>query len=63
MSLTVLIENNLVLAGCFQEKQYAGVKINALHPIEKKPGDEKPLILNKDAWIVCFYLFDFIIAY
>lgn len=42
----------LLIAGCFQEKQYAGVKINTLHPIEKKPGDEKPIILNKDAWIV-----------
>lgn len=52
MSLTVLIEINIALAGCFQEKQYAGVKINALHPIEKTPGEEKPVILNKDAWVV-----------
>lgn len=50
--LTVLY--NFYLANCFQEKQYAGVNVNTLHPINKSSDSDKITVINKDAWIVLY---------
>ncbi|KNB45828.1 hypothetical protein JH06_5287 [Blastocystis sp. subtype 4] len=41
---------NLFDGDCFSQKNYAGVMINALHPIDKKEGEEEPHIRNQEAW-------------
>lgn len=41
---------NLFDENCFSRKNYAGIMINALHPMDSSKATVEPQVINQEAW-------------